>query len=385
LLGNDGDVRGTAASALRRGDVVEIQGMPASGKTHLVYHLLITCVLPASEGTLDLGGWDKCAVLFDVDWTFDITRLRTLLVGRLRRLLCKRSVNRQPTAGDQPAATNSLSSPASGLLAAPSDERISALAERCLGRVHVFRTQSSTQLAISVFNLPTHLAKHFPETELGLVVLDPVCGLDYWPDRYEAEQFRESSNTNGQLPEIAAVHPLQNILTSIERCRRSYSAVIIMTNWGLNSFPEGMPFYKQHLHPFPTLHPLNRVHTMADGVGLGEGTPLPTGTAGTASSVFRAIPVVNTQQETRLAYPPITHHITLHPQRIAQFPIELSLAEATSEELKHRSILVHREEVIGYVRSATAESAVQPGIFTFYIGEDEVVVPDEEQNFGFLR
>lgn len=65
------------------GDVVEIQGPPSSGKTHLLYSLLINCTIPHSHQSTVLGGWAKAGVVFDMDGSFDMIRFNQLLLGYL--------------------------------------------------------------------------------------------------------------------------------------------------------------------------------------------------------------------------------------------------------------------------------------------------------------
>jgi len=74
-------------------------------------------------------------------------------------------------------------------------------------------------------------------------------------------------------------------------------------------------------------------------------------------------------------YPPITHHITLLPQRISAFPKDMSLAEAVDEEAKYRSAVVDRGEFVGLVRSAASASGATPtvGQFSFFVTNGESV------------
>ena len=150
---------------------IHIHGHPASGKTHLLYFLLVTC----------LAEWEKAAVVFDMDGRFNISRFRQLLVSRLST---------------------------------------TAIVDRCLKNIHIFRPTSSDQLAVSLSHLPKYHAKHFPDIALGIVAIHSVDALT-WLDRFKAEQLR--------LPHSS----LQNLSSILETVRLSLGSVVVLSDWGL--------------------------------------------------------------------------------------------------------------------------------------------------------
>ena len=152
-------------------DRIHIHGHPASGKTHLLYFLLATC----------LAEWDKAAVIFDMDGKFNISRFKQLLVSRLSAM---------------------------------------AIVERCLKHIHIFRPTSSDQLAVTLAHLPKYHAKHFPDIALGMVAIHSV-DASYWLDRFKAEQLRPSHSS------------WQNISSILEKIRLSLGSVVVLTDWGL--------------------------------------------------------------------------------------------------------------------------------------------------------
>jgi len=186
------------------GDLVHIHGHPASGKTHLLYFLLATCTLPI--------GWDKAAIVFDMDGKFNISRFKQLLVSRLK----------------------------------PS-EATTTIVERCLKHIHIFRPTSSNQLAVTLAHLPKYHAKHFPDIALGMVAIHSVDAF-YWLDRFKAEQLR--------LP----YGSLQNIYSILETIRFSLGSVVVLTDWGLVQHRQAQyahPHAPQHnIHPNPMDLPL---------------------------------------------------------------------------------------------------------------------------------
>lgn len=202
---------------LNPGDVVEIQGAASSGKTHLLYHLIINCITPHRHQDTILGGWGKAALVFDTDYTFNISRFNRLLLGHLMRLL-------------------------------PSDVAAASLiAQRVQQRLHIFQPMSSTQFATTIYNLAKYHCAHLPDEEIGLLAVDSMSAY-YWPDRFTVEQTR-TKHTPAEPRKDA---PLQLILTALESFRRSHGPVTVMTNWGLHPASTGVPsIYRQHLYPFP--------------------------------------------------------------------------------------------------------------------------------------
>jgi hypothetical protein len=173
---------------------IHIHGHPASGKTHLLYFLLATCLVE----------WKKAAVVFDMDGRFNISRFKQLLVSRLST---------------------------------------TTIVDRCLKNIHIFRPSSSDQLAVTLAHLPKYHAKHFPDIALGIVAIHSVDALT-WLDRFKAEQLR--------LPHSAS----QNISSILETIRLSLGSVVVLTDWGLvhkqvhaaqvNSHPNPMDL--PHIH-----------------------------------------------------------------------------------------------------------------------------------------
>ncbi|KAF5377455.1 hypothetical protein D9615_005308 [Tricholomella constricta] len=214
----------SSLSSLNHGDVIEIQGAPSSGKTHLLYHLLINCITPSGHHSINLGGWDKAAVVFDMDHSFDIVRFNRLLQGRLTRLM-----------GGSASA-------------------IEAIAQRSLEKLRIFRPCSSSQLAVTISHLAEYQSTHLPNEEIGIVAIDSMSA-HYWPDRFFAEQIRTAA-ASPEHPRNVDIPPLQHVLLALESFRRSHGPVILLTNWGLHLVSNSNPIlYRQHLHPFPAPFP----------------------------------------------------------------------------------------------------------------------------------
>lgn len=314
--------------------MIEIQGSPASGKTHLLYHLVITTITPTH-----LGGWDKVAVIFDTDGTFSITRLHQLLRSRLARLISRDT------------SVMNISD-------------IGEMTRKALSKVHLFRPTSSVQLAASLLNLPSYHVAQMPEDEIGLLAVDSISSF-YWPDRFMVEQLTSTLSRPSGRGLSHSISPLHYVLSALEKIRLSHGPVLVLINWGINPLTKPThnsaptTFYKQHLYPFPVVH-------MHDPPNVPGQTTTSTGI------IPHGHPTANIHSYMTPNLP-LTHHITLSFVSIAPFRPGFSLEEAKAQEIAHRRELVLRGEVVGVVRTS---SSTRVGRFTFRIGDDEVIVDD---------
>ncbi|KAH0838396.1 hypothetical protein J3R83DRAFT_6703 [Lanmaoa asiatica] len=201
---------------LNRGDVIEIQGPASSGKTHLLYHILLSFLVPVSPS----ADAQIAAVVYDTDGSFDIQRFRHLLLSRISRL------------------------PSSTL-----DPQESV--RRSLARLHLFRPTTLIQLAASIANLPAYHSSHMPNQEIAVLAIDSISTF-YWADRFSVEQLRNIAPE--KVNSVPMAPPLHHVLNVIQSVRRSHGPLAVLTNWALNSAPSrAESSYKQHLHPFPVL------------------------------------------------------------------------------------------------------------------------------------
>lgn len=323
-------------SSLKCGDVVEIQGPPASGKTHLLYHLAITAITPTTHLATKLGGWDKAAVIFDTDGTFSIPRLHKLLIGRLTCLT-----------RDSPISD------------------IGELVRTAMTKIHLFRPTSSVQLAASLLHLPAYHAARLPDDEIGFIAVDSISSF-YWPDRFLVEQLgsAHSTGTTGR-GKSSSTNPLHYVLSALQKIRLSHGPVVALTNWGINPLTKPTctaaptTLYRQHLYPFPIIpnHDSSSV-------------PHPTTTAATANPYLTA-----NSNSNSMSLMPLTHHITLPFVPVAPIGSGFSLEEAKEQDIKYRQELISKGKVAGIVRTSGSS---QVGRFTFNIRDDEVAVDMHE-------
>ncbi|KAJ3800501.1 hypothetical protein GGU11DRAFT_399173 [Lentinula aff. detonsa] len=261
----------------RLGDVVEIQGPPASGKSHLLYLLMFICIIPTTHASISLGGWDKAVLFFDTDASFDLVRFERLLTSHLE------------------AALNTDTS------------TVQQLVKRSLKNLHIFRPTSSIQLAATLLCLPSYHHTKLPDSEIGILAVDSMSAF-YWLDRFTVEQLR-AINAPG-VKEVT--NPLQHVITALQRFHRTHRPLVVLTNWGLTSTQSnvgtdgrGVPTYRQHLNPPPALFP----DLEADSPPVHS---------------FRL---------------PLTLHITLSMSPVQQFPVDISLDDACAQECPNPSTI----------------------------------------------
>lgn len=253
-------------SSWTRGDIIEIQGPAASGKTHLLYFWAMTCVLPHSVVvTIDndreakdvlLGGRDKSVVVCDCDGRWSLRRLNAIITSYLHNRLASVVSDAQPWISCSPP--------------------ISAIAAQALKRIHVFRPSSTLALATTLMAVPAYHRVQMPNEEIGMLMVDGVSSF-YWVDRWVSEQMENTT----ELPAVAIpaqtdsmsaagpqpppqppplrsdINPLRHVLTIILQLRRSLGMVTFLTNWGLTTLDSQLPssvvYFRQHLRaPYPS-------------------------------------------------------------------------------------------------------------------------------------
>ncbi|KAJ4489390.1 hypothetical protein C8J55DRAFT_505005 [Lentinula edodes] len=261
--------QGMPSNFPRLGDVLEIQGPPASGKSHLLYLLMIICIIPTTYASTSLGGWGKVTILYDTGATFDLARFKQLLTSHLATALKNKDSN-----------------------------DIQILVKRSLQNLHIFRPCSSIQLAATLFRLPSYHQINLPDSEIGILAIDSMSAF-CWADRFTAEQLRATPTSRVN----ESHNPLKHVIVALQRFHHTHKPLIVFTNWDLT--PEviederGSFSYRQHLNPPPALFPAVEV------------------SATSGDSFANALP--------------LTFHITLSMAKVPQFPVDLSFTDTSSQ------------------------------------------------------
>ncbi|CAE6448616.1 unnamed protein product [Rhizoctonia solani] len=240
-------------SSWARGDIIEIQGPAASGKTHLLYFWAMTCVLPyrlavhsgdhREKKDVLIGGRSKSVIVCDCDGRWSLRRLNTIITSYLRDRL----------------AAVLLQGPAESY-----EHSISRAVTNALKRVHIFRPGSTLSLATTLMAIPTYHRTHMAEEQIGMLMVDGISSF-YWPDRWVSEQIEnEPAEVHTAAPQPppppmlrSDANPLRHVLTVILNLRRSLGLVALLTNWGLTTLESQAPpstvYFRQHVRaPYPS-------------------------------------------------------------------------------------------------------------------------------------
>ncbi|KAM4689807.1 DNA repair protein XRCC2 [Discoglossus pictus] len=119
------------------GDIIELHGPEGTGKTEMFCHLISRCILPKSEGGLQVE-----VVYIDTDYHFDMLRLVTILEHRL-------------------------------------SQSTEEMVKQCLGRLFLVYCTSSVQLLLTLYSLENMFCSH---PSLCLLIIDSISSF-YWIDR----------------------------------------------------------------------------------------------------------------------------------------------------------------------------------------------------------
>ncbi|XP_068094717.1 DNA repair protein XRCC2 [Hyperolius riggenbachi] len=119
------------------GDIIEFHGSEGTGKTEMFCHLISRCILPKSEGGLQVE-----VIYIDTDYHFDMLWLVTILEHRLSQ---------------------------------SSEEMV----KQCLSRFFLVHCNSSAQLLLTLYSLENMFCSH---PTLCLLIIDSLSSF-YWIDR----------------------------------------------------------------------------------------------------------------------------------------------------------------------------------------------------------
>ncbi|CAE6402927.1 unnamed protein product [Rhizoctonia solani] len=321
-------------SSWARGDIIEIQGPAASGKTHLLYFWAMTCVLPyrlfvtvgdhQEKREVLVGGRDKSVVVCDCDGRWSLRRLNTIITSYLHDRLATILPNETPL----------------GL----HDQTISRTVTNALKRIHIFRPTSTLALATTLMAVPPYHRTHMTNEQIGMLMVDGISSF-HWPDRWISEQTETAEPTGVQAtvppPLRSDANPLRHVLTVILNLRRSLGMVTLLTNWGLTSldsqFPPSTAYFRQHLRaPYP--------------------------------SPF--------ESEPRTSKFPLTHHVTVPSQGPEPFGEDVSLEDAVEDhEHENRAKNMRLRGVVRTIGKRPGEArTVVESEFEFVITENGMLV-----------
>ncbi|KAG8443594.1 hypothetical protein GDO86_012121 [Hymenochirus boettgeri] len=119
------------------GEIVEFYGSEGTGKTEMLCHLISRCILPKSDGGLQVE-----VIYIDTDYHFDMLRLVTILEHKL-------------------------------------SQNTEEIVKQCLARFFLVYCNSSAQLLLTLYSLENMFCSH---PSLCLLLIDSISSF-YWIDR----------------------------------------------------------------------------------------------------------------------------------------------------------------------------------------------------------
>ncbi|KAI5630550.1 DNA repair protein XRCC2, partial [Silurus asotus] len=161
-----------------QGDVIEFHGVEGSGKTEMLYHLLIRCILPTRSGGLEVE-----VVFVDTDYHFDMLRLVSILESRL---------------------TSS----------SPPQSEMEEVVRSSLRRLSVLHCSSSVQLLLTLHYLEGVVCSR---PALCLLVIDSISAF-FWIDHANGGDSLTRQEAN-----------LRKCTEILDRLRRDYGVVVFAT------------------------------------------------------------------------------------------------------------------------------------------------------------
>ncbi|GAA5879826.1 hypothetical protein JCM3774_001395 [Rhodotorula dairenensis] len=330
---------------LRRGDVVELQGLPSSGKSTLLLYLAATAILMRTAHVrvdrqvleVPIGGKEESVVWIDCTSRFDVDRLAALVRHQIVTLVTR---YRAPKG-----------------IGAPREAEIDSLVDECLSRLHVFYPSSMLQLAATVQYLP-EWTKTNAFDQLGTVLIDGMSEFA-WIDQYEVEQKQAepTATATARSTRPAEQPPLRLLCSAIAHLRRTVAPLVFITQWVFRphsvlrqTSQDGLPFYTHHYAPpfWPS------ISTPPVLLPVGQ-DPLDPPVAATSSTSDRDPDRDRDAPEGKWPTFPLALHITTHPRRKPVFRKGIRFDQVLAEQ---RRATQEREKAFGGQGVGTARASV---------------------------
>ncbi|KAK4055528.1 hypothetical protein OIV83_000074 [Microbotryomycetes sp. JL201] len=242
LLGDD--------SLLRKGDVVELQGVTGSGKSTLLLFLAATAILPKRANGVRVGGREQTVVWLDCAGDVDVLQLAKLCTAHLKSMLPR--------------------------LPPPDVEKLTLASLR---RFVVLRPQSTQQLATIVRDLPSWFMQQSHMPEIRYVMIDGMSRFA-WLDQWKTEQLKTSAKYASSEPtadapqapkdDMTPAAALRLLISSIARLKKTIAPIVFITQWVFVpskvthfSPQDRLPFYAHHLGtPWPSISKPSRPYSV---------------------------------------------------------------------------------------------------------------------------
>ncbi|CAB4410828.1 unnamed protein product [Rhizophagus irregularis] len=203
---------------IHNGDVIELYGPSCGGKTTILYHVIVTTIIPKywtrnkeddEDARIELNGLGKGVLFFDLDGRHNIKRLYTMIMYYLRNRIEQIVKERNSQEAQQhdkhqqlPTPLSSLSSQLSqeelyNIDSLPTEQELDMIAKNSLKKLHIFQPNMSIEYLATLLSLPEYIKKIQDKEgyEFNYLMIDSINSF-YWQDKSEeiGEQAINSGN-----------------------------------------------------------------------------------------------------------------------------------------------------------------------------------------------
>ncbi|KAI9146172.1 P-loop containing nucleoside triphosphate hydrolase protein [Paraphysoderma sedebokerense] len=213
-------------TGLHPSDIIEIHGPTNAGKTEILYHIILTTILPFSWNyvikrhnisiTIHLDGGNRKVVFIDCDGRFDICRVRDMISSHLRHCVqCWFNCYQEELAEKQQHQRENSQTPTITIPDLPTSNEISAFTESVLSNLYIFNPTSLFNLLVTLYSLNNTVPNIH---QVSYVMIDSLSAF-YWieqaEEKLQSQNRRQKSSTDSLHPSTTLIKRLCNILSDM--------------------------------------------------------------------------------------------------------------------------------------------------------------------------
>ncbi|CAG8525932.1 15361_t:CDS:2 [Rhizophagus irregularis] len=240
---------------IHNGDVIELYGPSCGGKTTILYHVIVTTIIPKywtrnkeddEDARIELNGLGKGVLFFDLDGRHNIKRLYTMIMYYLRNRIEQIVKERNSQEAQQydkhqqlPTPLSSLSSQLSqeelyNIDSLPTEQELDMIARNSLKKLHIFQPNMSIEYLATLLSLPEGNESNINNIELDNFEainegIDPTSSP---PMYYNGRQSHSRSSINSLNSSTSNNHNFQYyIVQALQILIQSTNLIILATNW----------------------------------------------------------------------------------------------------------------------------------------------------------
>lgn len=181
------------------GDAIELYGEEGCGKTELLVHFCIQCILPNHWKSFDISGKEAKVVFIDTDYKFPLWRVVNILENTLRSVYGNQKQKTSQTADEQSSFNTN---------------EANEFVKSCLERLFLIRCPSSHNLSKTLGSVESLLHEN---PDICLLVVDSMSAF-YWTDRTIGGDTRSQQEFNQR-----------EIIRKLKILQQTYHIVVIAT------------------------------------------------------------------------------------------------------------------------------------------------------------